>query len=109
MPKPRGPKHPFFQTLGKPPRVIAHRGGACEWPGETIYAFEQAVKLGVDMLEMDIRNTSDDDLVLMHNANVKDTTGVDKDVKEMTSVAVQALDAAYWWRVRGKRFRLEQG
>ena len=104
MPNPRGRNHPFFQTLGKPPRVIAHRGGACEWPGETIYAFEQAVKLGVDMLEMDIRSTSDDDLVLMHNANVKDTTGVDKNVKEMTSGAVQALDAAYWWRVRGKTF-----
>jgi glycerophosphoryl diester phosphodiesterase len=104
MPKPRGPHHPFFHTLTKRPRVIAHRGGACEWPGETIYAFEQAVNLGVDILEMDIRYTSDDDLVLMHNANVKETTGLDKKVKEMTSAEVQALDAAHWWRVRGKTF-----
>lgn len=104
MPIPRGPNHPFFQQRKNTPEVIAHRGGAGEWPGETIYAFEQAIKTGVDVLEMDIRYTSDDDLILMHNSNVKDTTGVDKRVKEFTSAEIQRLDAAYWWRKAGKVF-----
>ncbi len=74
----RGRFHPFFQNQRDGPQVIAHRGGAGEWPGETLYALERAVNAGVDILEVDIRYTADDDLVLMHNANVKDTTGVDK-------------------------------
>ena len=102
---PGGPNHPFFRQR-RTPEVIAHRGGGGEWPGETIYAFEQAVKIGVDILEMDIRYTSDDDLILMHNSNVKDTTGVDRHVKQFTSAEIQGLDAAYWWRKAGKVFPL---
>ncbi len=103
--KKRGMDHPFFDE-GKGPDVIAHRGGAGEWPGETIYAFEEAVKIGVDVLEMDIRYTSDDVLVLMHNSNVMETTGVNKRVKELNaeSTEFQELDAAYWWKKAGKVF-----
>jgi glycerophosphoryl diester phosphodiesterase len=100
----RGRNHIFFQSGKTHPEVIAHRGGAGEWPAETIYAFEQAVKMGVDVLEMDIRYTSDNVLILMHNSNVKDTTGVDKEVKEMKWADIQQLDAAYWWRKAGKVF-----
>jgi glycerophosphoryl diester phosphodiesterase len=100
----RGKDHPFFLASQRIPEVIAHRGGAGENPGETIYAFEEARKLGVDILEMDIRYTSDEDLILMHNSNVLETTGVDKRVNEFTSAAIQKLDAAYWWRKTGKVF-----
>ena len=94
----RGADHPFFDQGKRGTEVIAHRGGAGEWPGETIYAFEEAVKIGVDVLEMDIRYTSDDDLVLMHNPNLKATTDVDKRVEDLESRNIQQIDAAYWWR-----------
>jgi len=104
--KKRGKNHPFFAGVKKFPEVIAHRGGAGEFPGETIYAFEQAVKIGADILEMDIRYTSDDELVLMHNSNVEETTGVDARVKELKFASAQfkALDAAFRWRQAGKGF-----
>jgi len=92
----RGANHPFFEGK-RAIEVIAHRGGAGEWPGETIFAFEEAVKIGVEVLEMDIRYTADDDLVLMHNANLKATTNVDKRVRDLKSQDIQQLDAAYWW------------
>ncbi len=101
----KGKDHPFFLASERTPEVIAHRGGAGEWPGETIYAFEEARRLGADILEMDIRYTSDEDLILMHNSNVLKTTGVDKSVKEFTSADIQILDAAHWWRKAGKVFR----
>jgi glycerophosphoryl diester phosphodiesterase len=99
----RGANHPFFDQGKRVTEVIAHRGGAGEWPGETIYAFEEAVKIGIDVLEMDIRYTSDDDLVLMHNPNLKATTNVDKRVEDMRSEDIQQLDAAYWWRQGNKK------
>lgn len=101
---PKGRSRPFFQESKLAPEVIAHRGGGGEWPGETIYAFEQAVQIGVDVLEMDIRYTADDRLVLMHNANLKETTGVDKAVKDLSYEEVKELDAAFWWRQAGKVF-----
>jgi glycerophosphoryl diester phosphodiesterase len=100
----RGYNHPFFDHSTNLPEVIAHRGGAGEWPGETIYAFEEAIKTGVDVLEMDVRYTSNDDLVLMHNRNVWETTGVDKRVKDLTPEDIQNLDAAYWWKQAGEVF-----
>jgi|SRR6185369_2621285 len=45
--------------------VIAHRGGKGEAPEETLVAFANAKQLGVDVLEMDIRVTSDGELVLI--------------------------------------------
>jgi len=104
--KNRGKDHPFFAGVKNGPEVIAHRGGAGECPGETIYAFGEAVKIGADVLEMDIRYTKDDELVLMHNSNVMETTGEDLRVKDLkfTSPEFKALDAAYWWEEAGKGF-----
>jgi len=47
--------------------VIAHRGNHAEYYENTLAAFEAAVKLGVDGIETDVRISSDDYLVLIHN------------------------------------------
>ncbi len=100
-----GQQHPFFLASSNEPQVIAHRGGAGEWPGETIYAFKQAVALGVDILEMDIRYTRDNHIVLMHDPNVRKTTGTNKRVKNMDVGEITSLRADNWWRIRGITFR----
>ncbi|MCA1616963.1 MAG: glycerophosphodiester phosphodiesterase [Acidobacteria bacterium] len=92
----RGFDHPFFAG-GKHPDVIAHRGGNGQWPGETVYAFEQARRLKVDVIEMDVRRTGDGELVLMHNSNIKETTGVDKELSKLTAREVTALPATHGW------------
>ena len=56
--------------------VIAHRGAwgpaAPNAPVEnTLEAFEAAVTLGVDMIELDVRRTRDGHLVVFHDARVK--------------------------------------
>jgi len=75
--------------------VIAHRGGGGQWPGETLFAFRNAVN--ADVLEMDVRITSDDKLVLMHNASVNDTTDGVGLVRSMKLTEIQKLDAGYKW------------
>jgi glycerophosphoryl diester phosphodiesterase len=56
--------------------VIAHRGvwgpAAPNAPAEnTLEAFEAAIDLGVDMIELDVRRTLDGQLVVFHDARVK--------------------------------------
>lgn len=79
------------------PLVIAHQGGDGLWPSDTMYAFERAVAMGVDMLEMDLHVTSDGGLVLMHDETVDRTTDGTGRLEDMTLAEVKALDAGYRW------------
>src|SRR5215213_11586194 len=77
-------ERPFFKRDGNRPLVIAHRGGAGLWPENTLYAFEKANELGVDVIEIDVRSTSDGTLVVMHDATIDRTTDGVGRVSEMT-------------------------
>lgn len=81
----------------------AHRGGAGQWPGETLYAYEQAAKLGVDVLEMDVHSTSDGELVLMHNSTVDETTDGTGPIRRFTLRELKKLDVGYRWTSDGGR------
>ncbi|MEM8533709.1 MAG: glycerophosphodiester phosphodiesterase [Chloroflexota bacterium] len=91
------PTHPFFEGLTSNPLVIAHQGGDWVWPGNTLYAFEQSVALGVDVLEMDAHASADGELVIIHDDTVDRTTDGSGAIKEMTLAEIKALDAAYDW------------
>jgi len=73
--------------------VIAHRGGAKLWPEETMLAFENAVKAGADVLELDVHATEDGVVICMHDAEVDRTTDGTGLVKEKTFAEIEALDA----------------
>ena len=79
------------------PLVIAHQGGEEVWPSNTMVAYEQAVALGVDMLEMDLHATADGKLVLMHDETVDRTTDGTGKIEEMTLAEFKALDGGYYW------------
>ena len=57
------PDHPYYAENLNFPLVIAHQGGDGVWPGETMLAYQNAVDLGVDVLEMDIHITKDGELI----------------------------------------------
>jgi glycerophosphoryl diester phosphodiesterase len=88
---------PFFEASRNKPEVIAHRGGAEQWPGETIFAFEQALQLGVDVIEMDVRSTADNHLVLIHNPTLEETTNGRGAVHDHTLEQLKKLDAGFKW------------
>jgi len=52
------------------PVTIAHRGGMALRPENTLSAFENAVKLGVNVLEFDMVITADDRVVIHHDLNI---------------------------------------
>jgi glycerophosphoryl diester phosphodiesterase len=74
---------------------IAHQGGEDEAPSNTRYALDRAMRLGSDMLELDIHTSSDGHLMVMHDATVDRTTNGSGSVYEMTRAEIQALDAGY--------------
>jgi len=66
---------PRFAFLDFPgPIAFAHQGGAAEFPGNTMRAFEGAVSLGYRYLETDLQVTSDGVLVTFHNDTLDETT-----------------------------------
>jgi putative ABC transport system permease protein len=81
----------------KSPLVIAHAGGDLEAPHSTPYAFKRAIKLGVDVLEMDVRLSSDGVLVIQHDPDVDRTTNESGPVVTRTAAQLATLDNAYWF------------
>ena len=77
--------------------VIAHRGGRSLGPESTLYTFQRAVKLGVDVIEIDVHSTRDGHLVVIHDPTVDRTTSGKGPVNSFTLKELQTLDAAYRW------------
>jgi glycerophosphoryl diester phosphodiesterase len=73
--------------------VIAHRGNSVHAPENTIEAFQQAVALGADGMEFDVRLTGDGHAIVIHDATVERTTNGTGLVAQMTLAQIRALDA----------------
>ncbi len=97
-------------TLDLRPVVFAHRGNSTHAPENTLEAFKQAVALGVDGIEFDVRLTADRQLVVIHDATVDRTTNGSGEVARLTLDRLRELDAGhrfgpstYPYRERGLR------
>lgn len=77
--------------------VTAHRGYSAQYPENTIPAFQGAVKIGADCAELDVQQTKDGKIIVMHDSNLKRTCGVDKNIWETTYEEIRYLDAGKWF------------
>ena len=85
----------IFNQKNSRPLVFAHRGGGGLFPENTLLAFEDSAKLGVDFLELDVHSTADGTLVVLHDGSVDRTTDGSGKISEMTLAEVKKLDAGY--------------
>ena len=76
---------------------VAHQGGNLLRPGNTMVAFEHAIEVGADMLEMDLELTADGEIVVIHDETVDRTTDGEGRVDSFTLEEIRQLDAAYHW------------
>jgi len=77
-------------------QIIAHRGNSGPMPENTLVAINSAIAIGVDMVEVDVRLTSDGVPVLMHHDRVDFTTSGTGLVSELTWDELATLDAGSW-------------
>lgn len=74
-------------------KITAHRGSSLNAPENTMAAFQKAIDEMADYIELDVQQTKDGAVIVMHDSNVSRTTGVDKYVWEMTLDEIKELDA----------------
>jgi len=73
--------------------VIAHRGEHLHHPENTLPAFQAAIDMGADFIEVDVRTTADGRLVLMHDSTVDARTDGHGEVSRFQFAQIRALDA----------------
>ena len=98
--------HPQKEAM-IPPVRIAHRGasGAGLAPENTLAAFEKAIQIGVDVLEIDVHSTRDGQIVVLHDASLERTTDRRGLVRELSLEQVRRADAGSWF---GSEFKREK-
>jgi len=74
--------------------VVAHRGGAALAPENTLGAFANALKIGVDMVECDVHLSKDGELVVMHDPDLSRTTDGNGFIYQMSLADIQKVNAA---------------
>lgn len=79
--------------------VIAHRGASAFEPENTLRAVRRALDLGADMVEVDVRESRDGYIVVIHDATVDRTTDGRGCVKDMSLRELRMLDAGMGERI----------
>jgi len=83
-------------------RIIAHRGVMQRAPQNTLQAAREAIALGLDYVEVDLRTTADGCLIDMHNDSVDATTNGSGLARELRYAEIRALDAGSWFAAEFK-------
>jgi glycerophosphoryl diester phosphodiesterase len=84
--------------------VMAHRGASAVAPENTLVAYEKAMEMGADYAELDVRQTKDGAIVLMHDKTVHRTTGMKGFVWDFTLEELKQLEAGSWF---GEKYKGE--
>lgn len=97
-------RHDQFLATGKNkamPKIWAHRGCCTLYPENTLEAFRAAAELdGITGIELEIQLTSDGEMVVFHDENLRRVTHIDRNVRgctlaEIKNIAIPANDGKY--------------
>ncbi len=76
-------------------KLYAHRGASAELPENTMPAFERAVEIGVDVIEMDVQLTRDEQLIVAHDDTCARTTGSQSRWSDLDLAQARELDSGW--------------
>lgn len=77
--------------------IIAHRGAAGKAPENTLASIRQAVKDSTDWVEIDVQETIDGKIVVIHDSDFMKLAGVDKKVWNGSLKELQEIDIGSWF------------
>ncbi|QNI03164.1 glycerophosphoryl diester phosphodiesterase membrane domain-containing protein [Halomonas sp. SH5A2] len=77
--------------------IIAHRGSSMAAPENTLAAVDQAVVDGADAIEIDVRLTADQEVMLYHDRNMARLTGDQQEFGDLTRDELERYDVGSWF------------
>jgi len=90
-----------------PPMLLAHRGWASRYPENSRAGIEAALQAGVPGVEIDIQLSGDRVPMVIHDASLERTAGVDRRVSDLSAAELTAIGihepARFGARFRGER------
>ncbi len=78
-------------------QTTAHRGFSFAAPENTLYAFEEAINVGADYIELDVQQTKDGQLVVFHDSTLDRTTDGSGLLSDYTYNQICGLSAGSWF------------
>jgi len=84
----------YIDYIADPKRdcaIVAHRGGWHGAPENSLAAIENAIAVGANIVEIDIRKSADGQLFLMHDDTLLRMAGIDRDAETFTMAELQAI------------------
>ncbi len=76
---------------------IAHRGASAQAPENTFAAYDKALAMGINHIELDVHLTRDDQIVVIHDDTVDRTTNARGRVADFTLDQLRSMDAGSWF------------
>ncbi|MDA0989266.1 MAG: glycerophosphodiester phosphodiesterase family protein [Verrucomicrobia bacterium] len=89
--------NPFEAPAEWPVQIVSHRGANAIAPENTLPALECAYAAGFSHVEVDLRQTSDGGIVVIHDRTLNRTTNGRGLVADATLSEIRALDAGSWF------------
>ncbi len=80
--------------------IIAHRGAAGKAPENTIAAFHQAIDDGADWIEIDVQETADGEIVVIHDSDFMKLADRELKVWDSTFKQIRDIDVGSWFNPR---------
>jgi glycerophosphoryl diester phosphodiesterase len=89
----------LVEQIGIPDQVAvtAHRGSSRSAPENTLSAVEAAIRQGADFAEIDVQETADGVIVVLHDSDLMRITGLGKKIWEVRYDEIRSLDAGSWF------------
>lgn len=87
----------IYLPSGALPRIIAHRGASGYAPENTLAAVDTALALDAAVIEVDIHQTRDNVLVVLHDRTINRTTDGSGKIKDLTFEEIRQYSAGRWF------------
>src|SRR5215469_564207 len=77
--------------------ITAHRAGSARAPENTLAALRNAIMDGADAVEVDVQETADGQVVLLHDTDLRRVAGVGRSIWDLPYADLQDLDVGSWF------------
>ncbi len=86
-----------WQKIFKKPLIIAHRGASTAAPENTMAAFKKAIEDKSHAIEVDVRLTRDNEVVVIHDSRLERTTNGRGKISDYCLKDLQTFDNGSWF------------